>query len=130
MRPLHLAAVIGVLGWTIAGPAAAQGDTLCVAAKAQVAALQAQLPIEVDAVTATTAATASCENKVIRLERSVALKQSRMEADFKDFLQKQDNDFVCTDKSRRTLVNNGWTWSIHYTFQDGNPVIITASCGN
>ena len=126
MRTLHLpAAAFLCLALTL--PAAAR-DAHCTAAKSQVAALQAKLPIEVDAVTETTAAAASCDDKKITLTRRVALKQSRMESDFKDFLQKQDNQSVCTDKGRRALLDAGWTWSLSYTFQDGAPVTITASC--
>ncbi len=127
MRPLHLPAA-ALLGLALTLPAAAK-DAHCTAAKSQVAALQAKLPVEVDAVTETTAAAASCDDKKINLTRRVALKQSRMEADFRDFLQKQNNEHVCTNKDRRALVDAGWTWSVSYTFQDGAPVTIIAACG-
>ncbi len=112
----------------LAIPAPAK-DAHCGAAKTQVAVMTAKLPIEVDAVTQTTAVQASCTARQVVLKRTVALKQSRMEADFKDFLQKQDNTFVCTDKDRRALVDAGWSWQIGYTFQDGDGFTITASCG-
>ncbi len=125
MRASQIAAA-ALLGLML--PAHAK-DVHCTAANSHVAALQAKLPIEVDAVTRTTAAAANCDDKKINLTRRVALKQSRMESDFKDFLQRQDNEYVCTDKSRRALVDAGWTWSVSYTFQDGAPVTITAACG-
>lgn len=103
-------------------------DAHCTAAEALVAAMTTKLPIEVDAVTETTAATATCPARQVMLARSVALKQTRMEADFKDFLQKQDNAFVCEDKAHRALAAAGWAWRFVYTFQDGDPVTITASC--
>ena len=54
--------------------------------------------------------------------------QTRMEADFKNFLQKQDDTFVCEDEARRALTAAGWTWRFVYTFTDGAPVTVTASC--
>lgn len=116
-----------LLALAFALPAHAK-DAHCTAAEALVNALRAKLPIEVDAVTETTAAKAACAARQVTLARTVALKQSRMEADFKDFLQKQDDAFVCEDKARRALAAAGWTWRFVYTFQDGDPVTITASC--
>lgn len=120
-------AVATVLGLALALPAHAK-DAHCTAAEALVAAMSTKLPIEVDAVTETTAAKADCPARQVTLARTVALKQTRMEADFKDFLLKQDNAFVCDDKARRTLTAAGWAWRFVYTFQDGTPVTITASC--
>ena len=103
-------------------------NTHCASAKAQVAAMSAKLPIEVDAVTQTIKATASCSNKQLHVTRSIALKQSRMEADFKDFLQKQDDEFVCGDKNRRALLDADWKRIVDYKFQDGDVVKITVKC--
>lgn len=100
----------------------------CSSAKSAVAAITAKLPIEVDAVTNTTAAATDCDQKQVFVERKIDLKQSRMQADYKDFLQKQDNTAFCVDKPSRALVDAGWDWTVRYTFQDGEPVNITVSC--
>lgn len=100
----------------------------CASAKSAVAAITAKLPIEVDAVTNTTAAASNCAQKQVVIDRKIDLKQSRMEADYKDFLQKQDDTAFCVDKASRVLVDTGWDWTVRYTFQDGEPVNIKVSC--
>ncbi len=122
---LHFAAIIFAIGL---GPAAMAKDAYCVSAEAQVALMSAKLPIEVDAVTKTVSAEASCDAKQVRLTRVVDLELWRMEADFKDFLQKQDNEMVCADKNRRSLIDGGWQWGVEYRFKGGE-VQIVVSCG-
>lgn len=126
MRPHHFIAALFIASFT-AAPVHAK-DVHCASAEKQVAELTAKLPIEVDAVTETTKAEVSCASKQVVLFRKVELKQSRMEADFKSFLQKQGNDFTCSDKSRLALTKAGWKWVFSYKFEDGEPVMITATC--
>jgi len=113
---------------TISAPSAAK-DAHCASAETEVAAIAAKLPIEVDAVTNTTSAKAHCDKKQVVLARKVELKQSRMEANFQGFLQKQDKTAFCANKASRELIDAGWQWTVRYTFQDGSPVNINAKCG-
>lgn len=122
-------AAIATVALVVAASADAKDDH-CAAATAMAKAMTANLPIEVDAVTQTVGVEAACDARELSLSRHVALKQSRMESDFKDFLQAQDDEFACTDKARRTLVDAGWKWITTYKFQDGEPVVITANCHN
>ena len=124
---VSVSAIALVAGIFTSAPLVAK-DANCASAKAEVAAIAANLPIEVDAVTNTTAAAANCDNKQVLLERKVELKQSRMEADFQDFLQQQDNTAFCANEASRALIDAGWQWTVRYTFQDGTPVNIKATC--
>ena len=116
-----------LVGLVLASAAQAK-DAHCTAARADVAAMSAKLPIEVDAATNTVAATADCDAKRVAVQRTVDLKLARMESDFKDFLQNQDNKAVCGNKSRRALLDAGWQWLVAYKFQEGDTVEIKAKC--
>ncbi len=91
--------------------------------------LSGMVPIEVDAVTNTTAVVADCGQTRVQFSRDVDLKLASMEKDFRDFLQSQDNEYACTDPALKELAGAGWTVRFSYHFQDGEPVLVDASCG-
>jgi len=105
-------------------------EITCDAAREVVDEMAKGLPADVDAVTKTTAVRADCDGKRVDIARSVELKQSRMEKDFRDYLQKQDDDFACGTKALRRLIDGGWRVAVTYVFTDGDPVVTTPACDN
>jgi hypothetical protein len=87
------------------------------------------VPIEVDAVTNTTAVVTDCGQTRVQFSRTVELELASMEKDFRDFLQNQDNEYACTDPALKALAAAGWTVRFSYQFQGGAPVIVDANCG-
>lgn len=124
-----VAALIAISAGISATTSVMASERDCALAKSAVAAISAKLPIEVDAVTNTASVAANCDKKQVVLQRTVELKQSRMQANFREFLQKQDDTAFCADKASRALIDAGWKWTVRYTFQDGSPVNIDTSCG-
>ena len=113
-----------------AAPAAAQTPAeLCSKANEVVNTLSGMVPIEVDAVTNTTAVVADCGQTRVQFSRDVALELASMEKDFRDFLQSQDNEYACNDPALKGLAAAGWTIRFSYRFQGGAPVIVDATCG-
>lgn len=124
----HVALLFAViLGLT--SPSFANDKTAeCVAALAQAEKINKDQPIEVDSVTNTTAARASCEAKTLVVTREIDLKHARMEADFKDFLTKQISDHACADKTEGPLIRSGWTVRYENVFNDGPVAKIVVAC--
>ena len=132
MNPLRInvLALAAAVMLSAAAPAAAQAPAeLCAKANEIVNTLSNMVPIEVDAVTNTTAVVADCGQTRVQFSRDVDLKLASMEKDFRDFLQSQDNEYACTDPSLKELAGAGWTVRFSYHFQDGEPVLVDASCG-
>ena len=132
MKPLRLIALVlaAAVPPSAALPAAAQAPAeLCAKANDIVNTLSNMVPIEVDAVTNTTAVVADCGQTRVQFSRDVDLKLASMEKDFRDFLQSQDNEYACTDPSLKELAGAGWTVRFSYHFQDGEPVLVDANCG-
>lgn len=127
MRLLPLITVGLIAGATVT-PAHAQ-DAMCEAAAIQIGALERTFPADVDSVTKTVGVDLFCDKKQVVQARSIDLKQSTMQPDYMDYLQKQDNAQSCGVKERRALIDAGWTWSSRYTFQGGETVLISAKCG-
>ncbi len=91
MKPLYLSALTLAAAVTLAftSPAAAQTPSeLCTKANEVVNTLSNMVPIEVDAVTNTTAVVTDCGQTRVQFTRAVDLKLASMEKDFRAFLQK------------------------------------------
>jgi hypothetical protein len=132
MKPLHLSALTlgAVVTLAFTSPATAQTPSeLCTKANEVVNTLSNMVPIEVDAVTNTTAVVTDCGQSRIQFTRAVDLKLASMEKDFRDFLQKQDNEYACGDAALKDLVAAGWTVRFSYRFQGGAPIVVEAKCG-
>ena len=111
-------------------PAAAQAPAeLCAKANDIVNTLSNMVPIEVDAVTNTTAVVADCGQTRVQFSRDVDLKLASMQKDFRDFLQNQDNEYACNDPALKELAGAGWTVRFSYHFQDVVPVLVDDNCG-
>ncbi len=115
--------------WSFSAPTAAQSPAeFCTKANEVVNTLSGMVPIEVDAVTNTTAVVADCGQSRVQFSRAVDLKIASLEKHFRDFLQAQDNEYACGDAALKDLIAAGWTVRFSYRFQGSAQVVVEAQC--